>query len=180
LIKNVFSINGDVATLHITRRNGDKYNVLIDVEDLEVLNKVNYAVGLTWKKNIQDFYAQISIYGGFYENGKRKTICITLQRLLTNAKKNEVVDHKNHDTLDNRKINLRVTVNDKNTKNRSGKNANNKSGYRNVSLVDGKYIVQLQIEGKNTVLGSFDDVHEAGECAEKMRQKHYGEYAGKT
>jgi hypothetical protein len=36
------------------------------------------------------------------------------------------------------------------------------------------------INGKNTVLGKFSDVHEAGKFAEEMRQKHYGDYAGES
>lgn len=42
------------------------------------------------------------------------------------------------------------------------------------------YHVQLQINGKNKVLGKFSDVHEAGRFAEEMRQKYYGEFAGKS
>jgi hypothetical protein len=35
------------------------------------------------------------------------------------------------------------------------------------------------IHGKHMFLGSFDDVHEAGDYAEIMRKKYYGEkYAG--
>lgn len=181
MIKNVYSIDGDVTTLHVTRRNGDKFDVLIDTEDIYKISEINYAVGLTWKKNIKGFYAQISIYLGVVD-GKHKTKSITLQRLLTDAKPYEVVDHRNHNTLDNRKSNLRVTVNDKNTKNRSKKNTNNKSGYRNVSWFneDKKWTVQLQVKGKNTVLGQFDDVHEAGAFAELKRNEIYGEFAGKS
>ena len=64
--------------------------------------------------------------------------------------------------------------------NRSGKNKNNTSGYRNVSYIkgEGKYIVQLQVDGKNKRLGEFDDVHEAGKFAEEMRKKYYGKYKG--
>lgn len=95
-----------------------------------------------------------------------------------NTNKNEYVDHKNHNTIDNRKNNLRVTRNDKNTKNRKSKNSNNTSGYRNVSWVNNKWIVQLQIKGKNKVLGKFDDINKAGKFAEKMRKKYYGDFAG--
>ena len=90
------------------------------------------------------------------------------------------VDHENNDTLDNRKSNLRVVEESKNSKNRKSRNRNNTSGYRNVSLINGKWVVQLQIDGKNKVLGRFDDVHKAGEFAEEMRQKYYGEFAGKS
>lgn len=90
-----------------------------------------------------------------------------------------LVDHRNYDTLDNRKENLRIVQSQANTRNRSGRNSNNKSGYRNVCLVKGKWIVQLQINGRNTKLGSFDDVHKAGAFAKEMRNKYYGEFAGK-
>ena len=92
------------------------------------------------------------------------------------------VDHKNYDTLDNRKDNLRVTIQDKNLKNRSGKNSNNTSGYRNVSLRNNKWVVQIQIDGVNTVLKRFpkDNLDDAGVFAEEMRLKYYGEFAGKS
>lgn len=88
------------------------------------------------------------------------------------------VDHKNHDTLNNKKKNLRVVEQNNNLKHRKGKNSNNKSGYRNVCWIYNAWVVQLNINGKNTRLGKFDDVHEAGKFAEKMRKKYYGEYAG--
>jgi hypothetical protein len=90
------------------------------------------------------------------------------------------VDHINHDTLDNRKANLRITQNENNSKHRKGKNSNNKSGYRNVCWLKkyGKWVVLLQINGVNTILEKFDDVDEAGSYAEEMRQKYYGEFAG--
>jgi len=42
--------------------------------------------------------------------------------------------------------------------------------------------VQIQIEGVNTTLKRFkkDQLEEAGEYAEKMRVKYYGEFAGKS
>ncbi len=90
----------------------------------------------------------------------------------------KIIDHKNHNGLDNRKENLRLVDRSKNAKHRDGKNKNNKSGYRNVCWIKGKWVVQLQIDGKNTRLGSFVDVNEAGRFAEKMREKYYGEFKG--
>ncbi len=88
------------------------------------------------------------------------------------------IDHIDHDSKNNIKFNLRPVDHINNATNRKSKNINNKTGYRNVCLVDGKYIVQLQIEGRNTRLGSFDDVHKAGALAKKMRERYYGEFAG--
>ena len=92
------------------------------------------------------------------------------------------VDHINNNTLDNRKCNLRISEHKHNTRNRHGKNSNNKSGFRNVSWDGYRWIVQLQINGKNTILGKFpyEQLEEAGTFAEQMRQKYYGEYAGRN
>ena len=101
-----------------------------------------------------------------------------LSRLIMNAEQGLVVDHINHDTMDNRKENLRVIKPTYNSYNRSGPNKNSKSGYRNVALVDGRWCVQLQIDGVNRRLGIFDDVDEAGAFAATLREKYYGVYAG--
>ena len=90
------------------------------------------------------------------------------------------IDHINHNTLDDRKSNLRELTVEQNSRYREGKNKNNKSGYRNVSWDGYKWVVQLQVNGKNTCLGRFpkDQLEEAGKFAEEMRKKYYGKYAG--
>jgi len=47
--------------------------------------------------------------------------------------KGKQVDHWNHDTLDNRKGNLRIVTNRQNNENRNGAYKNSKSGIRGVS-----------------------------------------------
>lgn len=90
------------------------------------------------------------------------------------------VDHINHDSLCNIKENLRVIDVKNNSTNREKRNKNNKSGYRNVMYWNGKYIIQLQINGKNKRFGTYDNAKEAGLIAEKLRQKYYGEFAGEN
>jgi len=93
------------------------------------------------------------------------------------------VDHKDNNTLNNCKDNLRVIYNNQNSKNRKSKNRNNKSDYRNV-LQDkdsGKYIIMLCIKNHRFRVGKYyTDVHEAGKDAEMYRQQYYGEFAGKS
>ncbi|WP_411735386.1 hypothetical protein [Paenibacillus sp. M2] len=93
----------------------------------------------------------------------------------------DIIDHIDNNTLNNIKSNLRKTSSEENSKNRSGRNSNNKSGYRNVCWNKSykMWVVQLQIEGKNKILGAFDDVHEAGRYAEKMRQVYYEDFKGR-
>jgi hypothetical protein len=133
---------------------------------------------VTWRDDVQSYYIVVTQYLGM-KNGKPQRKYLQLHRYIMQVDSpEETVDHINHDTTDNRKANLRVLPTVLNTKNRNGKNKNNKSGYRNVSWNGNQWIVQLQVDGKNTCLGKFDDVHEAGKFASEMRIKYYGEYKG--
>lgn len=97
----------------------------------------------------------------------------------TERSKGELVDHINHDTLDNRECNLRVVTNSENARNRNKLNVNNVSGERNVSLAkeSNKWLVQLQVDGKNTCFGRFnyEDLDKAIELARQKRIELYGE-----
>lgn len=166
--------------VHLKDRKGDKYEGLFDTEDFNKVTIDNLSWHTQWDSKTQSRYVKATKYLGKI-NGKNRSTTIYLHHLIMPlVGKGSMVDHINHNTLDNRKTNLRMTDDSRNTKNRRGANPNNKSGYRNVSWNYNKWYVQLQIDGVNTVLGKFDDVHEAGKYAEKMRKKHYGDYAGRT
>ena len=150
--------------------------VMVDIVDFEDIRQ--YYWQAVWRDVMSNYYIVRSEYLGF-NNGISERKTTYLHNYIMSAPKGKVVDHINHNPLDNRKSNLRLVNKSKNAKNRKGRNKNNTTGYRNVSYVGGKYIVQLQINGKNNRLGSFDDVHEAGRHAEEMRNEHYGEYAGR-
>ena len=131
---------------------------------------------------IDSYYALVTIYQGV-ENGKEKSKKKTsLHYFLMNPNnlKDVHVDHINHDTLDNRECNLRVSKISDNLENRKGRNSNNKSGYRNVfwNSAISKWSVSLCKNYKRIDLGDYDDVDEAGRVAEAGRQKYYGKFAG--
>lgn len=164
-----------IARIELNRRNAENLWTIIDLEDLERVINFPYTWFAKYNHTNDEYYVVASVYHPELQQSRP----IFLHQFLMNANGKDV-DHENNDTLDNRKSNMRVVEESNNSKNRKGRNKNNKSGYRNVSLIKGKWIVQLQIDGKNTKLGSFDDVHEAGKFAEEMRQKYYGEFAGKN
>jgi len=106
---------------------------------------------------------------------------ISIHRFLTDATEKHIrVDHKDHNGLNNRESNLRVTLHPNNNQNRKSKNSNNKSGYRNVfwNSQREKWQVSLCRNNKRIIIGYFDDVNEAGRIAEEARQKYYGKFAG--
>jgi len=181
---NDYKIIGDTTIIYLKRKNGEIFECLIDTKNLQRLIDLGYSWHAVWRKDNQSYYASCTIYQGT-ENGKCKLPYMHdyLMNIDINNTTNHVVDHiEPLNTLDNRESNLRIVERHKNSKNRKSKNSNNTSGYRNV-LKDnqtGLWMVRLQIDKKGKTLGKFSDVHKAGEFAEEMRQKYYGEFAGKS
>lgn len=178
---NNYIINNDgTVSIELRRKKGENLFTIIDKENLE------HVLKLTWFARYNNaskmYYASHTLYS---KETKTTSGAIDLQCYLLNSDKdnNISIDHINHNTLDNRISNLRRSTTKENTKHRKGRNSNNKSGYRNVVYIPNSgskpYVVQLMINGKNTRLGSFSDAEEAGKFAEEMRQKYYGEFAGK-
>lgn len=173
---------GDDTILYLERRNKEIFETIIDTKELKKLKDLDYCWHVLFDEKLQQYYV-VSTYYYYNELGKKKHKSIYLHKIIMNIEGNDLyIDHKDNNTLNNRIQNLRVTLQLYNTKNRNGKNSNNKSGYRNVCWIKekNKWCVQLQIDGKNTIVGKFDDVHEAGKYAKIMREKYYKDFAGKS
>ena len=177
----IIDTENNIAKIEITRRNKESVWALIDLEDLERVINFPYTWSAKYDPDLEQNYVETSIYCGF-ENGKKLGKSLKLHKFIMDVNDNRVVDHINHDTLDNRKSNLRVISHSNNATNRKSRNKNNKSGYRNVcwSKSENKWLVQLSIDKKTTCLGKFEyeELERAGKFAEEMRQKYYGEFAG--
>ena len=173
----VIDKNANIAKIELHRRKGENLWTIIDLEDLERVINFPYTWFAKYNKPIDDYYAAASEY--IPELGHSRPI--HLHQFIMETRDNHV-DHINHNPRDNRKENLRVILPNENLKNRETKNRNNKSGYRNVcwEKKSKRWIVQLQVNGKNTVLKKFkeDELEEAGKYAEQMRKELYGKFAG--
>jgi hypothetical protein len=173
--QNKYITDGDTTVIYIKTKKGEVFETLIDTDDLQKLIDLNLMWHVQWFDFTQSYYASATEYLGMID-GKPKYTTLKLHGVIMNT--NERLDHINHNTLDNRKANLRLISVDANAKHRKSKNSNNTSGYRNVSWDGWKWMVQLQIDGRNNILGRFDDVDEAGQFAQEMREKYYGEFKG--
>lgn len=85
---------------------------------------------------------------------------------INDTSKNNQIDHKNINPLDNRIENLRVVNVSQNTRNQN-KRKNCSSKYRGVSRDRNKWRADIQIDGKHKHLGLFDIEEEAAECYKK-------------
>lgn len=81
---------------------------------------------------------------------------IYLHRSIMSPPKGLQVDHINHNTLDNRKENLRICTNLQNSTNRR-KHRDNKSGYKGVhwSNYYRKWVARIMVKGKIMHIGYF-------------------------
>jgi hypothetical protein len=175
-LKNKYSINGEIVIIYLEKRNGDILETYIDAKYLDKVQQLDLSWYAKWAKNTQSYYAQASKYLGKV-GGKYKYKNYYLHRVICPTEKHIVIDHIDHNTLNNLESNLKPKTNQYNSTKRKGANQNGSTGIRNVSYSKklNKYIVQLQINGKNKCFGRFDDLEEAKRCAEENRKKYYPE-----
>lgn len=89
-----------------------------------------------------------------------------------------VVDHRNRNTLDNRRENLRVCTSGENTKNQ-GKRKKNTSGYKGV-FIHGKrsrWMARIESNNKGYYLGSYETKEAAARAYDRGAIKLHGQFA---
>ena len=138
---------------------------LVDDEDYEYLNQFKWHVS-------NDNYARRTIY-------KDKLYkALFMHREIMKVSKGLLVDHINGNSLDNRKLNLRICTNSQNLMNR-GKNKNNTSGYKGVRLINSNKKWRAQIQYKKIFyhLGCFEKRIDAAKAYNEAAIKFHGEFA---
>ncbi|ASJ54213.1 hypothetical protein BP422_12040 [Brevibacillus formosus] len=113
---------------------------------------------------------------GIKKDGKSTTI--KLHRLVLKVNGGMVIDHVNHDGLDNRKVNLRICSHRKNMWNRT-KRVIGTSRFKGVYFSDKakRWIAQIQVEGKKKYLGIFEREEDAAAAYNEAAVFYFGEYA---
>jgi len=109
-------------------------------------------------------------------DGKRHHIYMA--REVMHAKTGEVVDHINHDTLDNRQENLRVCSSGQNNAN-TRMRSHNTSGFKGVCWHSGhgKWTARLRFDRKLLHLGDFTTALEAAIVYDRAALGVFGEFA---
>lgn len=139
---------------------------LVDDSDYEWLNQ--------WKwyafKNGTSFYAGRSIT----KDGARKMIL--MHRIITNAKKDKMVDHKDHNGLNNQRVNVRECTRSQNMQNQSSGGV---SKYLGVGWIKGrnKWEASIKSNDKRKNLGHFKTEIEAAIIYNIAARKYHGEFA---
>lgn len=119
--------------------------------------------------------------GSYYvaTTDKKTRKLIKLHSLILGTSEGRVIDHKDHNGLNNQKSNLRFCTVRQNNQNRK-RFSNNKIGFKGVSLSGRKALpfrAQIRIDGKSTFLGHYRTAREAAKAYDQTALAHFGECA---
>lgn len=147
-------------------KNKGLYFAQVDDEDFEYINQFNWSV----KMGKSVFYCHSLVF-------KERT---TLHRFILGLKAGDkiIVDHKDHDGLNNQKYNLRKCTLSENARNKTAKKSGT-SKYLGVvfNKYKGKWEATIKINGKNKCLGTFNIEMDAAEEYDKNATIYYKEFA---
>jgi len=107
----------------------------------------------------------------------------SLHRFLMNCPDQLVVDHKNGNTLDNRKANLRICTRQENVR-AARKRVDNTSGYRGVQHVTNQppgpnpWRAVIKVNYKKIHLGVYPTRELAAAAYREAAEKYFGEFTG--
>lgn len=102
---------------------------------------------------------------------------IFMHRFILGVTDHKVVDHRNHDGLNNTRVNLRVCTHEENCRN--GQKRKGTSRFKGVSRVrkNGKWLAQIRQRYRRFRLGEFDSEIEAARIYDAAAALLHGEYA---
>ena len=101
---------------------------------------------------------------------------IYMHRIILKVSRNNSVDHKNHNGLDNRKCNLRICSKAQNQQNQIGCN-NGESQYKGIRRSGNKWQARICTDGLRIHIGTFPAEGIAAKAYDKKAKELFGDFA---
>jgi AP2 domain len=139
-------------------------NAIVDKADYLWLSQWNWFA--YWSPETRSFYAKRRDGEGM----------VSMQSFILDCKNGEMADHKNFDTLDNRRENIRPSNRSTNAQHRRIRK-DNSSGYKRVCFRGGKWLAHITVKGKQLPLGIFFTPEDAARAYDAAALEHYGEFS---
>jgi hypothetical protein len=149
---------------------GDGLFALVDPPDYYWLNNFHWSP----RRNSNCIYAV-----RFINDPGRKTKIVSLHREITNAPPGLLVDHRNRNTLDNRRSNLRLATHSQNQFNKAKTTLKTSSRFIGVYLEkrSGLWGTKISHHGKSTWLGRFKSELDAAHAYDEAARKYHKDFA---
>lgn len=115
----------------------------------------------------------------FYAIARIKNVMTRMHRLIMDAHNPKIlIDHKDHNGLNNQRDNLRL-ANAKQNQFNMRPHVNNKTGFKGVSYHKGDkmYMVFMKVNDKNTYFGSYKTPVDAAKRYNELARQYHGEFA---
>lgn len=160
-MNNDFEVRGKETAIFIKNKEGKEFETIVSTTDLE---KVRDFIGLwtaVWSKSNNSYY--VHGHGGLVNDEKKFH---SLHRWIMDEPLYFVIDHVNHDTLNNSYMNLRIVSQSVNLLNR--KNVG-------VTKYKDRWKAQFVFGGKRHRLGYFDTEEEARAVLEEAKAEFIAE-----
>lgn len=128
---------------------------LVDKEDFDALNEWNWS------------------YNGYVHRIDTSSGAVKLHREILGCPSNLTIDHINHNTLDNRRANLRICTKGENNRNVA------KAAFKGIYLEKstGKWKAQIGHDHKRLNLGRYETPESAAAAYDKAAVRLFGEFA---
>jgi hypothetical protein len=158
VVRNEFVARGGHAVIFAPHKGTFLHEVTVDVADLERVLAAGFWRVVNVDSKTPRLYAYCHI----------NLRVVYLHRFVMDAPADLMVDHRNHDGLDDRRSNLTVCTHAQNMLNRKGAAANSKSGFRGVDWYAhrGKWRARVRTKGKSGLIGYFKTPEAANEAVQ--------------
>jgi hypothetical protein len=144
---------------------------ILDQQDYYRLGHIKWCLG----RHKTKLYA----IGGIKNKNGKGVKAVYLHREIMRPPKRRLVDHRNSDSLDNRRCNLRIATRAQNLRNRGKTKRKTSSRYIGV-LYEKRYrcwVAKIEHKGKVNWVGSFKSEVDAAKARDKAAMKYHGEFA---
>lgn len=145
---------------------------IVDPEDYEKLARYRWHA-----LKIERLFYAVRQYKA--KQGRSKYESVRMHQEIMGAAEGKVIDHINHNGLDNRKANLRFATVQQNTRNQRKSRGNYSSQYKGVAWSKSrkKWWTRITLNGRVIFVGHFNDEKAAAMAYDAKAKELFGDYA---